>query len=71
MLIRVGCELHFVFPEPTAIILMLSLHPLCAPTIRQHEQLQVEPLVPFSAYFDQYGNLCHRAFVPSGHVTFK
>ena len=71
MLIRVGCELHFVFPEPTAIILMLSLHPLRAPTIRQHEQLQVEPLVPLSAYFDQYGNRCHRAFVPSGLVTFR
>jgi len=71
MLIRVGCELHFVFPEPTAIILMLSLHPLRAPTIRQHEQLQVEPLVTLSAYFDQYGNRCHRAFVPSGLVTFR
>jgi hypothetical protein len=52
MLIRVGCEIEFDFPEPTAVILMLSLHPVRAPTIRGHEQLQVEPAVPVSQFFD-------------------
>ena len=28
MLIRVGYDMAFHFPEPTAIVLMLSLHPL-------------------------------------------
>lgn len=71
MLIQVGCEIEFAFPEPTALILMLSLHPLRAPTIRQHEQLQVEPLVPLFEYFDQYGNRCHRAVAPAGLVKFR
>ncbi len=71
MLIRVGCELEFTFPEPTALILMLSLHPVRTPTIRQYEHLQVDPLVPLSQYFDQYGNRCHRAVVPAGCVTFR
>ena len=71
MLIQVGCELEFVFPEPTALILLLSLHPLRGPTIRQHEQLEVEPQVPLLQYFDQSGNRCHRAVVPSGSVKFR
>jgi transglutaminase-like putative cysteine protease len=71
MLIRVGCEIEFVFPEPTALILMLSLHPLRAPTIRKPEHLQVEPLVPITHYFDLHGNRCGRTVAPAGHVRFR
>ncbi len=71
MLIQVGCQIEFAFPEPTALILMLSLHPSRAPTIRTHERLQVDPAVPIAEYFDQYGNRCGRAVVPSGAVTFS
>jgi transglutaminase-like putative cysteine protease len=71
MLIRVGCEIEFVFPEPTALILMLSLHPLRAPTIRKPEQLQVEPLVPIAHYFDTHGNRCGRTVASAGHVRFR
>jgi hypothetical protein len=39
MLIRVGCNIAFEFPEPTAVIVMLNLHPSRAPTLRQYEQL--------------------------------
>src|SRR6185436_6547012 len=46
-------------------------HPLRGPTIRQHEQLEVEPQVPLLQYFDQSGNRCHRAVVPSGLVKFR
>jgi len=70
MLIRVGCEIEFIFPEPTAAILMLSLHPLRAPMIRKQEHLQVEPSVPVSQYFDLNGNRCVRAVVPAGRVVF-
>jgi transglutaminase-like putative cysteine protease len=71
MYIRVGCELEFVFPEPTAAILMLSLHPLRAPTVRKHEQLQVDPLVPLDQFFDLNGNRCTRLVAPAGHVVFR
>jgi transglutaminase-like putative cysteine protease len=71
MLIRVGCEIQFVFPEPTAVILMLRLHPSRAPTIRRYEQLQVEPAVPISEFFDMYGNHCGRLVAPAGYVTFR
>ncbi|HVC94272.1 MAG TPA: transglutaminase family protein [Pirellulales bacterium] len=71
MLIRVGCEIKFVFPEPTALMLMLYLHPLRAPTIRKHENLQVEPPVAVSQFFDMNGNRCGRVVVPAGHVGFR
>jgi len=70
MLIRVGCEIDLIFPEPTALILMLSLHPVREPTIRKHECLQVDPLVPVYQFFDLNGNRCHRAVVPAGRVRF-
>lgn len=70
MLIRVGCEIEFVFPAPTALILMLSLHPSRIPTLRRPENLQVKPHVPLSTYFDTNGNRCGRAVVPAGHVIF-
>ncbi len=71
MLIRVGCEIGFSFPEPTAVILMLSLHPVRYPTILSHERLQVAPPVPIAAYFDTNGNHCARVVVPAGNVTFS
>jgi hypothetical protein len=35
MLISVGYDMAFHFPQPTAMVLMLSLHPSRASTIRQ------------------------------------
>jgi transglutaminase-like putative cysteine protease len=71
MLIRVGCEIEFDFPEPTALMLMLSLHPLRGPTVRQHENLQVQPAVPITHFFDLNGNHCGRTIVPAGRVKFS
>src|SRR6202020_1075345 len=63
------CEIEFVFPEPTALMLMLSLHPTRAPTIRKHEELCTDPLFPVSLFYDQNGNRCGRAVVPAGRVV--
>jgi transglutaminase-like putative cysteine protease len=71
MLIRVGCEIEFVFPAPTPLILMLSLHPTRMPTVRLQENLQVEPAVPISHFLDVNGNRCSRAVAPAGHVVFR
>lgn len=71
MLIRVGCEIEFDFPEPTALMLMLSLHPLRGPTVQKHEDLRVEPAVPIARFYDLNGNHCGRAVVPAGRVKFR
>lgn len=70
MLIRVGCRLGFSFPESTALILMLSLHPVRWPTIRRAEQFWIDPPVPTAEYFDLHGNRCIRTVVGPGLVTF-
>ncbi len=71
MLIRVGYEVAFNSPAPTAMLLTLYLHPSRAPTVRKPECLQVEPQVAISEYIDSFGNHCGRAFVPAGRVVFR
>ncbi|MCE9553771.1 MAG: transglutaminase family protein [Planctomycetes bacterium] len=71
MLIRVGYEVAFDSPAPTAMLLMLYLHPSRAPTVRKPECLSVEPTAPVSEYIDSYGNRCGRVFVPAGRVVFR
>jgi transglutaminase-like putative cysteine protease len=71
MHIRVDCEITLEFPEPAAVVLMLSLHPSVVPAVRWGDQLAVEPAVPIWAYSDLYGNRCARVFVPAGQATFR
>ena len=68
MLIRVGYDMAFHCLEPTAMVLMLSLHPSRASTIRQPERLEVQPDVAVSEFLDTFGNRCSRVFVPAGRV---
>jgi transglutaminase-like putative cysteine protease len=70
MLIHVGCEIAFHFPESTAVIVMLSVHPTRWPTVRKFEHLWVEPAAPISEYYDTNGNRCGRAVVSAGRVVF-
>ena len=68
MLIRVASEIVFTYPNPTAVVLMLYLHPTVAVRIRGAERLEVEPRVAISQYNDVYGNRCGRAVVPAGRM---
>ena len=69
MLIRVGYEIAFRFPQPTAMVVLLYVHPSCVSTIQVPERFEVEPRVPISEYVDSFGNRCGRLFVPSGRVV--
>ena len=61
MLIRVGYDMALHFPQPTAMVLMLALHPSRASTIRQPERVEVQPDVAVAEFIDAFGNRC------SGH----
>ena len=50
------------------MVLMLSLHPSRASTIRHPECLEVQPHVTVSEFIDTFGNRCSRVFVPAGRV---
>ncbi len=71
MLIRVGCNLEFEFPEPTALLTMISLHPTRLPTVREPERFEVQPNLGSEMFYDAYGNRCHRVMVPAGVVGFR
>ncbi len=71
MLIQVGSEIAFTFPQPTAVVLMLYLHPVRVPTVRKAERLEIQPRTPVQEYFDTYGNRCGRTVVPAGRVVFR
>ena len=70
MLIRVGFEAAFEFSNPTPVLLMASVHPSRAASIRRSERT-VQPYFVVSEYADSYGNRCGRAVVPGGRVVFR
>jgi transglutaminase-like putative cysteine protease len=71
MYIRAGYEIGFEYPEPTAVVLTLFLHPSLLTTIRKQEPFQIFPYSPFTEYIDLYGNRCARVFVPRGRTVFR
>jgi transglutaminase-like putative cysteine protease len=71
MLIKVGCEIEFTYPNPTAVVLMLHLHPSVMVRILGPERLEVKPQVGITQYTDLYGNRCGRVFVPAGPMSVR
>jgi transglutaminase-like putative cysteine protease len=71
MLIRIGYDIAFTYPQPTALVAQLSLHPSRMPSVRTPELLVIEPVIARSSYHDQFGNFCTRALVPAGLVSFR
>ena len=71
MLISVDCEVGLTFPEPTALVWMLYLHPCLANQVRAPERLSVDPPVPVTEYIDLYGNRCGRALAPTGNFIIR
>ncbi len=71
MIIRVGFDIAFRFPQPTAVAVLLYVHPSLACTLRTPERFEVEPRVPISEFVDSFGNRCGRLFVPSGRVALR
>lgn len=71
MRIRAGFEIGFEYSEPTAVVVMLLLHPSRAESIRSPESFSVLPDAPISEYLDTYGNRCARVFVPRGRTAFR
>jgi transglutaminase-like putative cysteine protease len=71
MRIRVGYEFIHSFPQPTPMILMVSIHYSRASDIIVPDHLTTDPLVPVSTYRDGFGNLCSRIVAPAGQFRIK
>ena len=68
MRIRVGYEFIYSFPQPTPMILTVSIHYSRTSDIIVPDHLTTDPLVPVSIFRDGFGNLCSRIVAPSGQI---
>ncbi|MDP2177893.1 transglutaminase-like domain-containing protein [Methylicorpusculum sp.] len=68
MKIRIGYELIYDCPQPTPMILTLSVHFTRASDIIIPDYLFTDPPVPITAYRDNYGNWCSRIVAPKGQI---
>jgi len=71
MQIRLGYELNYSFPEPTPMILALSIHYSRASDIVIPDYLTTDPAVPIGGYRDGFGNWCTRLVAPRGRFRIK
>jgi transglutaminase-like putative cysteine protease len=69
--IRLGYELNYAFPQPTPMILALSIHYSRASDLIVPDYVTTDPAVPIGGYRDGFGNWCTRIVAPSGHVKIK
>ena len=66
MLIRVGFELVYQFPQVTPLTLTVDVHYSRAEDIVSNQSLATDPEVPISGYRDGFGNWCRRLVAPVG-----
>ena len=66
MHIRIGYELVFEVPTPTAMLLALYVHPSRQADLLQPEILHTNPYVPVEDFIDAFGNKVARILAPAG-----
>jgi transglutaminase-like putative cysteine protease len=71
MEIRLGYELNYYLPQPTPMILALSIHYSRASDLIIPDHLTTDPPVPIGGYRDGFGNWCTRIVGPSGRLRIK
>jgi hypothetical protein len=71
MIIRAGFDIAFEFPQPTPMILMLSVHPSRAKHVLTDPSIVASPGLPMHNYRDTFGNQCTRVMAPAGPVGFS
>ncbi|WP_207537695.1 transglutaminase-like domain-containing protein [Sabulicella rubraurantiaca] len=71
MEIRAGFEIAMDCPQPTPMILLLSLHPSRLPDLLGEQRLQSDPPIPFREFRDAFGNVAHRLVAPAGRIILR
>src|SRR5579872_1432493 len=69
MKIRAGYDVTYDCPQPTPMILMLSVHPSRQPDLITPDRPKLNPPLAANAYRDGFGNLCHVIHAPAGRTT--
>ncbi len=71
MKIRAGYEIAYDCPQPTPMILSLSVHPSRIPDLLSWDRMQLDPPIPANTYHDGFGNFCHVIRAPVGRLTMS
>jgi transglutaminase-like putative cysteine protease len=69
MKIRAGYEISYDCPQPTPMILTLSVHPSRIPDLLSWDRMLINPAIPVNTYHDSFGNFCHVIHAPVGRLT--
>jgi transglutaminase-like putative cysteine protease len=68
MQIRAGYDIEFECPQPTPMLLALSIHPSRLADLSTPHVIGFDPPVPSSNYEDGFGNICTRIAAPAGRL---
>lgn len=71
MKIRLGFEITYDCPQPTPMILTLSVHYSRISDLIVPDHLVADPPVPMTAYRDTFGNWCTRIVAPKGTLRLS
>ena len=64
MLIKIGFDIAYTAPQPTPMVVMLSVHPSRVADLVAPENIVCDPPAPIHYYHDSFGNLCGRLVIP-------
>ena len=71
MQLRVGFEMTYQCPQPTPMVVALSIHPSRADDLVSGDDLVTEPAVDVTRYIDLFGNHCSRFVAPQGRFVLR
>jgi transglutaminase-like putative cysteine protease len=69
MKIHAGYRISYDCPQPTPMIMQLSVHPSRIADLLTWDRLQLDPPIPANTYHDVFGNFCHVIRAPAGRVS--
>ena len=71
MRIQAGFDIAYDLPQPTSMVLMLTVHPSRAGDLVSPHEITFSPKVKPRSYLDSFGNVCTRVFAPAGPFEMK
>ena len=71
MQIRAGYEIAYDCPQPTPLVLMLSVHPTRTADLLTPHRITFDVPVEGRDYRDLHGNICTRVMAPAGRITMS
>ena len=71
MLINIGFDIGYTAPQPTPMVVMLSVHPSRVADLVQPENIVCDPPAPIRYYHDSFGNFCGRLVLPQGRLVLS